>query len=261
VTTHVDLQYIDSRGSEQVVHAAVHDSGAWTIHATLDGDCFSRQCDGWQAVERTVFWLRHAHSLRPRPLRPAGAVAALFFMMLIGAGTVAFAQPGPAESPEIRTFVAATYNYAWLHRRLEASLPTLDVNANPDTIHRLVQQMAAAVRAARPNAQAGDFFTEGVAGELRARIADALVASNLNAADLREAEAREGIDPAMVRLDVNGAFPWMHATAMFPCVLSALPQLPPELQYRIVGNTLVLVDVHASLIVDVLPYVLADTER
>jgi len=37
-----------------------------------------------------------------------------------------------------------------------------------------------------------------------------------------------------------------------------LPALPPELQYRMVGRDLVLVDVHASLIVDILPQALAD---
>jgi hypothetical protein len=40
---------------------------------------------------------------------------------------------------------------------------------------------------------------------------------------------------------------------MFPCVLAALPALPPELQYRIVGDALALIDVHAGLVVDVLP--------
>jgi hypothetical protein len=38
-----------------------------------------------------------------------------------------------------------------------------------------------------------------------------------------------------------------------PQLIRALPQLPPELQYRIVGRALVLWDHHADLIVDVLP--------
>ena len=49
---------------------------------------------------------------------------------------------------------------------------------------------------------------------------------------------------------------------MFPCVIQALPELPPELQYRIVGTDLILIDVHASLIVDILPSALGwATER
>ena len=38
-----------------------------------------------------------------------------------------------------------------------------------------------------------------------------------------------------------------------PQLLSALPPIPGELQYRIVGHALVLWDHHADLIVDVLP--------
>jgi hypothetical protein len=104
-------------------------------------------------------------------------------------------------------------------------------------------------------------FTDAVAVELRARMAESLVAHGFTAADVREAEALEGVNAAMVPLRVNGTFPWIYATSMFPCVLNALPPLPPELQYRVVGNTLVLIDVHASLIVDLLPYALVETER
>lgn len=45
---------------------------------------------------------------------------------------------------------------------------------------------------------------------------------------------------------------------MFACVIEALPPLPAELQYRIVGDDLVLIDVHASLVVDILPRALLD---
>lgn len=91
-------------------------------------------------------------------------------------------------------------------------------------------------------------------------ITAALAADDFTPGDVLTAEAVEGVDAALVPLEVNGPFPWIHASAMFPCVLKALPPLPPELQYRIVGSTLVLIDVHAGLIVDVLPYALADTE-
>jgi hypothetical protein len=181
-------------------------------------------------------------------------------LTLGGAGARAHAgQQSP--SPAIVSFVEATREYAELHRRLEATLPTLEVTSNPDTIFRLVQQMAVALRNARPDARPGEFFTEAAAVELRARIADALEAHNFTPADVRVAEVLDGVDARMMSLRVNGTFPWIYATAMFPCVLEALPALPPELQYRIVGSTLVLVDIHASLIVDVLPDALAETER
>ena len=52
---------------------------------------------------------------------------------------------------------------------------------------------------------------------------------------------------------VNGAFSWRTAVPTPPCVLAVLPPLPDELQYRFVGRDLVLVDIEANLIVDVLP--------
>jgi hypothetical protein len=181
-------------------------------------------------------------------------------LIILAGAAASYAQLPPPESPAVRQFTDATRAYAWLHRRAENNLAPLEVNSNPDTIHRLVQEMAAAIRAARADARQGEFFTDTLAVELRLRIADALAANDLTAWDVHAMEAADGIDPAMVRLTVNGPFPWIYASAMLPCVLQALPELPPELQYRIVGSTLVLIDVHAGLILDLLPQVLADTE-
>ena len=59
-------------------------------------------------------------------------------------------------------------------------------------------------------------------------------------------------DAGAPRLVVNGPFPWNSGNAMWPSILAALPQLPEELEYRLVGADLVLVDIPASLVVDVL---------
>ena len=40
---------------------------------------------------------------------------------------------------------------------------------------------------------------------------------------------------------------------MPPALLLRLPPLAPELQYRFIGRTLILLDVDANLVVDVLP--------
>jgi hypothetical protein len=47
---------------------------------------------------------------------------------------------------------------------------------------------------------------------------------------------------------------------MWPALLQALPPLPPELQYRIVDDDLVLIDLRASLVVDILDDVMAADE-
>ena len=70
----------------------------------------------------------------------------------------------------------------------------------------------------------------------------------LTIADLEPEDLRGGVAP----LAVNGDMPWRFSSAVPACIVEALPPLPPELQYRFVGPDLVLVDVHASLIVDIL---------
>lgn len=260
--TQIDLHITDATGRQHPVRAILADNGGWIVHASLNGSVLTRQCHSWQSVERTLFCLRrHVNKTRPPATRvTAPLVAALAALMILAAGAAAPAQSQSPEIDAIRQFTTATREYAWQHRRLENQLAPLEVNSNPDTINRAVQEMAAAVRAARADARQGDLFTDALAPELRRRIAAALAANGLTPWDVLTAEAAEGVDAALVPLKVNGPFPWIYASAMFPCVQNALPELPPELQYRIVGSTLVLIDVHAGLIVDVLPHALAATE-
>jgi hypothetical protein len=181
----------------------------------------------------------------------------LAVLLLAAAAGVGLAQSIP-QSRAVDAFTVATREYAEMHRRLERALAPAEVNSSVESINRTVAALAAAIRAERPDARQGDFFTLALAHELRARVNDALLEHGFTVADIFANEGFEGIDPATVRLRVNGAFPWALASMMFPCVIEALPPLPPELQYRIVSNALVLIDVHASLIVDILPNVLAD---
>lgn len=187
--------------------------------------------------------------------------AAVVLIMVLSSAATALAQGQDDPSPAVRQFMDATREYAVLHRQLESRLPRLEVTSHPETVYAAVQAMAAAVRAARPAARPGDVFTEALAPELRARMAVALASHGFTPDDVRAPEAADGLAAPGPPLRVNESFPWRYATSLFPCILDALPPLPPELQYRIVGNTLVLVDLHADLVVDLLPYALADTER
>ena len=183
-------------------------------------------------------------------------ILTLAVAMLV-ATAATFAQP-LHDSDGVVAFSRAADSYAFMHRRLERRLPVMDVNANPETIRRAIDGMAAAVRAARPDARQGDLFNPTVQQTIRTRIARALKAHGMTPADVRAAELAEGVDSSAVTLVVNGDFPWVIGTAMVPCVIEVLPPLPPELQYRIVRRDLVLIDVHAGLVVDILPLALGD---
>ena len=201
-----------------------------------------------------VLWVAGTRRQVSNVLRPHAAAAAL---MLAAVG-VSHAQAPTEPTPEVSTFLAATRDYAALHRRLEAAVGRIDVDSSVESINRSTEALAAAIRSERHDARQGDLFTPALAHELRARVDGALRENNFHPGQIHANEATEGIDPATVRLHVNDRFPWALASMMFPCVIAALPPLPPELQYRIVGDALLLIDVHAGVIVDVLPNVLAD---
>lgn len=256
----VDLRFSDRHGRQHVVRATLTEADGWHVVSSRDdGRATTHHCGTWQSVERTIVRLRLG-AAEPSPHRLVRPLAAALAALIVaGAAAVAYAQ-APAPQVALQQFTDATTQYAWMHRRIERAYGPLTVTSDPETIIRVVKRMAETIRAERRDARQGDIFTEAVAPTFRNSIADALTAFELTPADVLAAEAADGVDGERVPLAVNADFPWIFATAMFPCMLEVLPQLPPELQYRIVGRTLVLVDVHASLIVDYLPNALAATE-
>ncbi len=183
----------------------------------------------------------------------AGAVLTVVLM-----AAAAHAQSRESAIQAITAFENATHDYVLMHRRLEQQIGSIEFGTPVAEINRIIHELAAAIRSERAGASQGDFFTSPLGHALRARINDALLEHGYTAGDARAAGRVDGVDYKRVILRVNDTFPWVLATSMFPCVIEALPPLPPELQYRIVGDNLVLVDVHAALILDILPHALSD---
>ena len=258
--THIDLQFSDTLGRAHHLEVLTINGRGWHLHAALADRNFDKHCGSWQGVERTLNWLRrHAHETATVPTRAithpvvrAAAVAAMVFAAATG-----YAQSLPLVDPPTLTFMAATREYAVAHRRVEQEIGPIQITDRPETIRQAIEAMAAAMRAERPEARQGDLFTPALAAALRVRIDQVLRVHGFTAADVL-AEGTEGPDPSMFTLRVNGSFPWVLSHAMFPCLTGALPPLPPELQYRMVGADLMLIDVHASLIVDILPNAMPD---
>ena len=191
-------------------------------------------------------------------LRLAAVIAALLTTGAAGARQV----PSPeATSQAIAAFEQSTRDYASLHRRLEEPIGSIRLGMSVEAINRHIQELSAAIRAERATARGGELFTPALAIELRSRVRAGLVEHGYTAADVLAHGRVAGVDYTQVRLRVNDTFPWILGVAMFPCVVDALPAIPPELQYRIVGRDLVLIDVHASLIVDILPNLLIEPEQ
>lgn len=189
-------------------------------------------------------------------------IALMTSVLVIAAAGSIGAQTVPVTDDEaVQQFQQAADDYALMHRYLERRLPPVVVTADVATLRQAIDAMAAAIRMARTDARLGDLFSPAVGDVLRYRIARSLQRQGLTPFDVRAAQLADTGPVGAPVLKVNGSFPWVLAAGMNPAILQALPPLPPELQYRMVGNDLVLIDVHASLIVDILPYALADSEE
>jgi hypothetical protein len=148
--------------------------------------------------------------------------------------------------------------YVALHRRLEQAVPAEQVSEDWGEMLEAREALAEALRQARPGARQGEIFTPAIAALFRTRVDETLVRTGVTAASVLAA-INEDNDPGAPPLKVNAAFPWESVgSAMWPSLLQVLPALPPELQYRFVNTSLVLIDVHADLVVDILENVLPE---
>ena len=155
----------------------------------------------------------------------------------------------PQEYAALTAFDQSVQDYMAVHRRLARRTPPLQVTADPARIRMAVDSLGHAIRLERSGARRGDIFTAPVAQLFRRRIACALGSFD-GAALIREMEEDGEGDVGQLR--VNEPFPWNSGNAMWLSMLIVLPQLPEALEYRFVGADLVLVDVRANLVVDVL---------
>ena len=176
--------------------------------------------------------------------------------MLIVAGAVApsaapqAAAGPPAEATPIKEFHNAIANYLALRHglRKEVSGPVKD--STSAELNNASDALAGAIERARGHAQAGAIFSEPVAAIIKRRIADAVRAEKVRSALASIDDEGAGISTPKVHLRLPVS---EQLATMPPSLLVVLPQLPKELEYRILGRHLVLRDVDASIILDYIP--------
>lgn len=140
--------------------------------------------------------------------------------------------------------------YVALHKRVAGPLGEIDDTKKPVEITGREVALGKAIRDARADAKSGAIFTPEVATVLKKIIGDNYRRSPAVRETTKDAEA-ELPDFTPV---VNEVYPPTHPLATFPAtLLKVLPHLPEKLEYRFVTQHLILRDVEANLIVDVLP--------
>jgi hypothetical protein len=142
-------------------------------------------------------------------------------------------------------FIERVADYVELRREVAAGVGGPIYCSDPEELTRLAAQRAAAIRDARPLATEGDIFTPPVAAFFRARITHAIGIAAFDGATTADPYDE-------IALEVHGTLPWGVGAPASARLVGLLPPLPQELEYRFVGRHLVLLDVEANLVVDVL---------
>lgn len=149
---------------------------------------------------------------------------------------------------ELRRAVVAAFGCSFAGTRTDDAG---DGNENGETSTPGVT-LADGIRRARGTVRIGDIFGSHVSNWVRSRVrSDVLSRSAADRADIFEEL------PRVRSVSPNDRYPPGGPHATMPAgLLERLPQVPAPLQFRLLGESLVLLDSDADLIVDVVPNVL-----
>jgi hypothetical protein len=127
-----------------------------------------------------------------------------------------------------------------------------------EKLNQSQRSAAQKTKEARQEAKRGDLFTPPIAAYFRRQIQTTL--DGRQGPEIR-ASLRSAEPLRDVPLKVNQVYPQqMPLQSTPPTLLQNLPLLPKELQYRIVGHNLVLLDVVLKLVVDFIPKALGPAQ-
>ena len=156
----------------------------------------------------------------------------------------------PADAQALATMNDRLKQYLDVRGKIERSLPKLPKEATPQQIDKNQRAMEKLVREARATAKTGDIFTpeaRPVIQRLLASVFGGPDGKQLKASIMDENQAA----PSKVKLAVNGRYPdTVPLATVPPQVLQTLPKLTEDLEYRFIGDSLILLDVRAHVIAD-----------
>ena len=143
--------------------------------------------------------------------------------------------------------------YEQLRQEIESGLPPLTPTEDVGAIRKAIRSRAKKIRAARADAREGDIFTPAISDSFKRALGE-----EANAATC---DAIVDDNPGAFKHRINGTYPDLPLSTVPPNVLAVLPKLPDDLQYRFVGQHLVLIDGRSRVIVDRIRFVLPCADR
>ncbi len=180
----------------------------------------------------------------------------LLMALLVIAGTITAQRARSSSQAEpdtrgLKEFSDRVEAYEKLHKTAEKSLPKLKKKSKQEVIAAQQQALVNKIRELRSNARRGDIFTPS-ATEAIARVIKAVFAGPDAHRVQNTIQAGDPLEGFQVQ--VNQRYPdGLSLTTLPPTLLRKLPSLPDEVDYRILGSALLLVDRKANMIVDFMP--------
>jgi hypothetical protein len=170
-------------------------------------------------------------------------------LVLVALGAACARGRGAGATDPMADFDGRVRAYAALHRRLERDLPQLAPGADGAAIDGRRTALAAKLRDAG-GPPSGRIFTPPIAAAFRER----LTAVTAGAAGRNVRGSILDDNPAGTPVAAFTPYPATVPLSTVPkAVLDVVPPLPKEVEYRFVGRALILRDVGANFVVDVLP--------
>lgn len=190
--------------------------------------------------------------LHPVDFRRWALVAAGGVLVAVAACTKEEAKPPVDPTKQVfEDFAKRVDNYMKVRKPLADSVGELDPTRSQAEITARGVGLANALIAARAQAKPGDIFTPEVATILATLIKQEYSRRTEPVQETREDQQDELPDFVP---QVNQVYPTTYPLATFPAtLLPLLPPLPEQLEYRVVQHYLVLRDIEANVIVDVMP--------
>ena len=147
-----------------------------------------------------------------------------------------------------KAFLDRLNEYVSFHNNVEKMVPALKETASPAEISQREAALGATLIKQRPDAKEADFFIKQYQPYLRQ-----IIKADFAKRSLVDRKALIVELPKGLKVGVNMVYPTTLPLATFPGnLLQALPELPKELEYRIVGRSLILRDVTGNVIVDLM---------
>lgn len=184
--------------------------------------------------------------------------------ILAGALACVLPLPSPAQTARrdkapvneygaaVKQFRDRAEAYLQQQKDIARGLPPLENTDNPGELINREDELGKRIALARATAKPGEF----IGRDLEPYVREAIKKDWAN----RPSDARQAVGedlPPTSLAKINAAYPKDQPLSTVPAsLLAALPPLPEGLEYRLVGRHLIVRDVTANLVIEVLPNVL-----